>query len=136
MKKVIRYNNPGMLQAGPIMFIGENPEKTENNYRQFYEVVWGYRAMFRQLQAIINLRYNTIRKIVIRWEPRSREKTELCINFIVENTSIKEDEIINAEDKINLVKIVSAISHYENEEIPDATIVLRAWELLPIKKFQ
>ncbi len=135
MKREIINNNPGRIQKGPKMFVGEKPDDTENIYRQFYEAMWGYRAMFSQLQLFINLKYNTVRKIVTRWEPRTKEKVEKITRFIEDNTSIKEDEIIRSDDKAKMVKLVSAISHFENNEIPNEEDVLKGWELLGMNNY-
>jgi hypothetical protein len=132
----IKNNNPGRMQKGPRMFIGEIPDDTEDIYRKFYDVIWGYRAMFSQLQMLINLHQDTIKKMVTGWEPRTRYTVERYTRFIEMNTSLKRDEQIKAEEKLRLVKIVSAISHLENDEIPNEEEILKAWELLPMKKYQ
>ena len=134
--KSIKYNNPGRIQKGPKMFIGEMPDSTDRIYRQFYDVVWGYRAMFCQIQIFIGLQYNTVRKIVTRWEPRTRAEVEKYVMFIEENTSILADEIIQTDDKVKQVRIVSAISHFENGEIPNEKDIIKGWELLKMSIYQ
>lgn len=135
MNRSVKNNNPGKLPKGPKLYIGERIVTTDYPNCQFEDIVWGYRAMLSYLVFIINLNNNTVRKVVTRWEPRSKAENDKVVKFITENTDLKENEFICADDKIKLIKIVCAITHYENDFIPDERIVLKAYDLLDFKNF-
>jgi hypothetical protein len=142
-----KINNPGNLKKGPKLFIGEKPHEqidksgnyqlsTDSEFRHFYDMIFGYRAMFKQIYFYLDLGYNTIRKIITRWDPNTADKVNNYVSFVSDSTQIPENFIITKEDKLNLVRLVCAISHYENAQIPDEKIVLKGYDMLDLNKYQ
>lgn len=137
MTKSILNNNPGNLIKGPKLFIGEKLVSTDTKFRQFYSIEWGYRAMFIELKNFVTLQYNTVRTIINRWATGSpKDEVNNYINFVEEKTGIDRNTTIDKSDKIQLVKIISAISHYINFEIPDEQDVLKGFDLIDREQFE
>jgi hypothetical protein len=91
--------------------------------------------MFIQIREYAQAGISTIEKLITRWALTTKDETRTYIKFVSLNTGLPEDLPINTNDKIQMVKIVSAISHYENHEIPDEKTILKAWELLDAGNF-
>ena len=129
-------NNPGKLIKGPIPFIGEKLSSSDSEYCQFYEVEFGYRAMFVLIKMFIQLGYNTVLKLLIRWAPRPKAEIDKYLAFVITNTGFTEDTLINPDDKSQMIKLISAISHFESMEIPKEHHILKAWDLFSTTKYQ
>ena len=129
-------NNPGKITKGPIPFIGEKLNSSDPEYCQFYEIEFAYRAMFILIKMLVQLGYNTVLKLIIRWSPRPKDQIDKYMDFIKTNTSFSEDTIINPDDRTQMIKLVSAISHFESMEIPKEQQILKAWDLFSTTKYQ
>ena len=129
-------NNPGKLIKGPVPFIGEKLCSSDPDYRQFYDIEFGYRAMFIEIRMLIKLGYSSIRKILIRWLPRPQEQVDAYVQFVTIATAIPEDMLLNPEDKQQMVKLVSAISHFESGDLPVESKVIKAWNIISVNSFQ
>ena len=115
MSRGLNNLNPGNLKKVlSHYFVGEKRKSTDDTFRQFYEMSFGYRAMFRQLQLFKQYGWNTIRLIIVHWSGETAEIVDPYIAFVSQETGINPDEPLLLTNEIQLKDIVYAMSAYEN----------------------
>jgi hypothetical protein len=134
MSRGLENNNPGNLIKGDTLFLGEKPESTDERFRQFETLEYGYRALLKNLISYINKGYDTISKIINRWAPASENQTIAYINNVEKWTGIYRDTSLSVNDKTSLIKLAGAISLMENGVKPVTSKILKGWDLLNEKK--
>jgi hypothetical protein len=112
MSRGLENNNPGNLIKGDTLFLGEKPESTDERFRQFETLEYGYRALLKNLISYINKGYDNVEK----W------------------TGIYRDTSLSVNDKTSLIKLAGAISLMENGVKPVTSKILKGWDLLNEKK--
>lgn len=80
---------------------------------------YGYRAIFKLLQAYISRGLNTITLMIDTYAPSHENDTTGYIRFVSERSGIRPDQPIQKSDYDSLYKIVAAISRMENGIEPD-----------------
>ena len=137
MSRGLDNNNPGNLKkVASHFFVGEKRKSTDDTFRQFYEMAFGYRAMLRQLQYYREYGWNTIRIIITHWSGETKEIVDPYVEFVSKAIGILADEPLTLKDKTQLMAIVDAISAYENgvPAVPDD--VMDGYNLLYDTKMQ
>ncbi|MDR2916011.1 MAG: structural protein P5 [Tannerella sp.] len=96
----MKQNNPLNLRNSKDNFLGEI--ETENGFKAFSEMKYGYRAAFRTLNTYIKKGFDTVDKIINRWAPPSENNTSSYITFIVKQTGFLPSHkfSVNSEELI------------------------------------
>jgi hypothetical protein len=129
-KEEVKLNNPGNMIKGALLYIGEKPESSDNLFREFYDIRFGYRAMFKELQTFISLGYRSIKQIVTRWAQMNANRTKDYIEFVSTNIGVSSDMSLDLTDKDTLIQLVCAISHYETGHVPNIKEVEEGYGLI------
>ena len=126
-----RNNNPGNIRNSGVIFDGEIRPSADANFKQFKDMRYGYRAMFKVLRFYFNAySISTIDAWIKRWAPSSDgNNTEAYIKSVCKMTGISRFTDINPYCKSKMIAIVSAISRIENGVDADYDIVSQAWDL-------
>ena len=121
MAKGYKNNNPGNIRltfdsVGNKIIVYEGEILGSNNsFRTFESMAYGYRAIFSLLTHYVNTEgLNTIRKIISTYAPSSENDTESYINEISGLTNIGPDDIIDITDTDFFQQLVAAMSYQEN----------------------
>ena len=111
----VRNNNPGNLILTNIPWRGKipNEQNTDGKFEQFTQVVYGVRAMMKDLITDIGRGDNTILKLMYQYAPPNENPTESYIRGIEQMTGTNRNTIINPLDS-NFKKLVQAIANFEN----------------------
>lgn len=127
----LRNNNPLNIRISADKFQGEVQPSQDKAFKQFETIAYGYRAAFRVIRTYINnYKCDTIRKIVSRWAPASENHTEGYIRTVAERSGIPEGDPLSADNREEMIRVVSAMSYVENGREAEMSDVIRGWELL------
>lgn len=115
MSRGIANCNPGNIRRSRVRYKGECHPSTDESFKQFESMEWGYRAMFILLDTY-RVRYGlkTLREMIMRYAPPSENHTALYIDAVCEMTGIRPDERIDTRSRRMMVPIVAAMSRVEN----------------------
>ena len=115
MSRGIANCNPGNIRRSRVRYKGECHPSTDESFKQFESMEWGYRAMFILLDTY-RVRYGlkTLREMIMRYAPPSENHTALYIDAVCEMTGIRPDERIDTRSRRMMVPIVAAMSRIEN----------------------
>ena len=115
MSRGIANCNPGNIRRSRVRYKGECHPSTDESFKQFEAMEWGYRAMFILLDTY-RVRYGlkTLREMIIRYAPPSENHTALYLDAVCEMTGIRPDERIDTRSRRVMVPIVAAMSRIEN----------------------
>lgn len=129
----LKNNNPGNLEKGGDVFIGELPISSDPRFKQFETIEYGYRAMIKNLQTYIS-KYgkNTIEKMITKWAPPTENDTAAYIATVSKKSGISPSKTITTSDYESLAKIVAAMSYVENGVEADWSKVTGALKIMGI----
>lgn len=110
----IRNNNPLNIRIGNV-WLGEVKNPTDPEFEQFISMRYGLRAAFVILRRYIR-RYHrdTIQAIISSWAPSNENATQNYINHVATRMGMSSMEPILYEDKETMVRLVGAMSFFEN----------------------
>jgi hypothetical protein len=129
-----RNNNPGNIRHnGGTPYLGEIPrtEATDENFKQFRNIVYGYRAIFVILNTYrVKYGLTTLRDWISRWAPPSDGNyTAGYITTVCKRAGIGADQPVDTENEKLMTAIVAAISFVENGIEPNATEIKIGYKL-------
>ena len=115
MSRGIANCNPGNIRRSRVRYKGECHPSTDESFKQFEAMEWGYRAMFILLDTY-RVRYGlqSLREMITRYAPPSENHTALYLDAVCEMTGIRPDERIDTRSRRVMVPIVAAMSRIEN----------------------
>ena len=115
MSRGIANCNPGNIRRSRVRYKGECHPSTDESFKQFEAMEWGYRAMFILLDTY-RVRYGlrSLKEMITRYAPPSENHTALYIDAVCEMTGIRPDEKIDTRSRRVMVPIVAAMSRIEN----------------------
>ena len=138
-------NNPLNIRKSNTAWKGKITPSQDSAFEQFVDLAYGYRAALVTLRTYIT-KYglNTVRKMIYRWAPpEDNNNTESYIKNVCANSGLTENEIISANDKDKLSRMVYAMSISENGykdkakndikqryDLPNMNIINEAWRLI------
>lgn len=127
----LRNNNPGNIRKSNDKFEFEVRPSTDADFKQFYTVYYGYRAMFVILRNYSQIHgLGTIRGMISRWAPANENNTAAYVNTVSAKSGIPADDPVNVDDREQMIRIVAAMSEVENGRPADMREVIKGWELL------
>ena len=128
----VRNCNPGNIRKSGDVYQGEI-ESTDKDFKQFRNMAYGYRAMFKILRTYKNnYSLNTLEQMIYRWAPPKENKTEVYVNFVADRSGIGRDHIVDVSNMTIMCRIVEAMAIMENGKkyIPDMNEIMDGWNLL------
>lgn len=126
----LRNYNPGNIRRNNDVFQGEVNPSRDKEFKQFKNMAYGYRAVFRILKNYHrNYHLKTIRQIIGRWAPENENNTEAYIKAVSNYAGIGPDDTISF-DREQMIRIVAGMSKVENGREADMSEVIAGWNLL------
>lgn len=126
----LRNNNPGNIRRNSDVFQGEVNPSRDKEFKQFKNMAYGYRAMFKILSNYYNkYQLNTIRKMISRWAPENENNTAAYVSLVSSYSGIGPDDLISF-DREQMIRIVAGMSKVENGREANMYDVIAGWDLL------
>lgn len=125
-------NNPCNIIINPqLTFRNEIIPSKDKTFKQFTDIVWGYRAAIWLVKYyILEDNLNTIEKIINHCAPQTKNNTIQYIKNMEIFTGISRKTIIEPNNKDYIILIIKGISEQENGLIPDINKIKQAYTLL------
>lgn len=126
----LRNNNPGNIRRNSDVFQGEVNPSRDKEFKQFKNMAYGYRAVFKILLNYYRIyRLTTIRKMIGRWAPENENNTSAYVSLVSKYAGIGPDDLISY-DREQMIRIVAGMSKVENGREAEMTDVIAGWNLL------
>lgn len=126
----LRNNNPGNIRRNSDMFQGEVSPSWDKEFKQFKNIAYGYRAMFKVLSNYYRVyKLTTIRKMIGRWAPENENNTAAYVSLVSSYSGIGPDDPLSF-DREQMIRIVSGMSKVENGREAVISDVIAGWDLL------
>lgn len=126
----LRNNNPGNIRRNADVFQGEKTS-SDKNFKQFTGMAYGYRAIFKILSNYYrNYSLKTIRQMIGRWAPENENNTSAYVSLVSSYAGIGPDDIVDINNREQMIRIVSGMSKAENGREADMSDVIAGWNLL------
>jgi hypothetical protein len=130
MSRGLINNNPGNIRKSGVKYEGEKVPSSDNVFKQFVSISWGYRAIFVTLKAYqIRHGLHTIREMITRWAPPNENKTLSYISTVSASSGISPDIPVSYDNHNDMIKIAAAISKVENGVPAVMADVEAGWDL-------
>jgi hypothetical protein len=131
-----KNNNPGNIRKASFQYVGEKKISTDPEFKQFYNIIWGYRALFILLRVYINIhKLNTIEKIVKVYAPPNENMTVSYIERLCRYCDLNYYDEFDFSDKNLIIKIASGIVTIENGYAGNRIDILKGYEFISILKY-
>ena len=125
-------NNPGNIVKDGHTWTGEKATSTDKNFKQFTSMPYGYRALFTNIHAYLNVGVNTIEKIISKWAPPSENDTKAYIAAVSKSVGLSPTTPVSFTDAPTMRKIVAAISQHENGIPANMSDIDQGYKLLSV----
>ena len=127
----IRNNNPlNIVYNKNNNWIGQL-KGVKGKFTAFETMTWGFRAAAIILKKYIKVhKRDTIKKIISAWAPSNENDTTAYVNFICRVTGYDQDEKVNFNDMIKMLRIMSAMCQMENGRQFDPQNDKALWQAL------
>ncbi|WP_302821622.1 structural protein P5 [Parabacteroides goldsteinii] len=126
----LRNNNPGNIRRNSDVFQGEINPSRDKEFKQFKNMAYGYRAMYKILSNYYNkYQLNTIRKMISRWAPENENNTAAYASLVSSYSGVGPDDLISF-DREQMIRIVAGMSKVENGREAVMSDVVAGWNLL------
>lgn len=111
----LRNNNPGNLVRTPNSWQGKipYPQSKDPNFEQFENVIFGLRAMFKDLINDITKGKNTVKKLIYEYAPPHENNTEKYIQSVCKTIGVSPDQEIKVINNEFLMLLGRAIIKVE-----------------------
>ena len=131
MSRGLRNNNPGNIRISNIRFKGEIHPSTDESFKQFESMAYGYRAMIKILKYYYN-HYNlrTVEQMIHRWAPTIENNTDAYILCVCREIGLPTNGEVYVDDEELMCNLVAAMSRVENGVKADKEIIKEAWEII------
>lgn len=134
MARGLNNKNPGNLIAVKShYFIGEVTVTKDPPYRQFYEIEFGYRSMFKEIKMIMLKLPHTVTSLISIW---SKTNTIKYIEYVSKGLGVQPEQLINFNDEKILKETVYLISTFENGIPAVHSEIDKGYDLLTDTKMQ
>lgn len=110
----LRNNNPLNIIKSNIRWDGKI-DGNDATFETFATIGDGYAAALKNLKSYINQGHNTISSIIAKWAPPSdNNPTSKYITYVAEQSGIDPNTKIDPKNQEQMMKIVAAMSQFEN----------------------
>lgn len=112
----IRNNNPGNLVRTSIDWEGKVPlsDNPDGRFEQFYFLVWGIRAMMRDIINDYNKGKKTVTALISEFAPSFENNTAAYIASVASTIGVTPYQTIQNLDAAKVIAIAKAIVMVEN----------------------
>ena len=127
----LRNCNPGNIRTTRDKWQGLRTVQDDQQFFQFTEMRWGYRALIRTLQNYRRLHgCETIADFIRRWAPSNENNTSGYISRVCKEMQVPSTYVPDVDDKNTMCAFAAAISQVENGVPATMEDVVAGWELL------
>ena len=127
----LRNCNPGNIRRSKDNWKGLRPEQTDEQFFQFKEMKYGYRALIRTLQNYQRKHgLRTVTEMIHRWAPTTENNTSGYITRVCREMQVPSTYIIDVDDRTTMINLAAAISLVENGRPAVINDIQQAWDLL------
>lgn len=125
----LRNNNPGNLRRTNIAWQGKIPfsQSSDEQFEQFTSVIYGLRAMLKDVINDINKGKNTVKLLITEYAPPSENNTNAYINSVAKTLGVAPTKRLTEVNSAFLVKLIRAILQVElgkaHTELTDTDII-------------
>lgn len=127
----LRNNNPGNIRRSSDIFQGEKTPGSDQAFKQFETMAYGYRAIFKILASYSRRhQLHTIRGMIGRWAPANENNTSAYVSLVSSYSGIPADAPLDVQDPALMIPVVAAMSRVENGRKAVMADVTAGWELL------
>jgi hypothetical protein len=111
----LRNNNPGNLVRTSNAWQGKipYPQSKDTQFEQFENILFGLRAMFKDLINDINKGKNTVKKLIYEYAPPNENNTEKYIQSVCNSIGVSPNQEIKSINNEFLVLLGRAIIKVE-----------------------
>ena len=131
----IRNNNPLNIRKGN-NWKGERPVQKDKAFEEFQTMQYGIRAGFIILRKYVTgyngltNKFNTIEKIVKRWEPPTENATQKYVDFVAKDKRISPHQTISWSNRKLMCDLVYAMIFVECGQRVDHTTIESAYDMI------
>lgn len=128
----LRNNNPGNIRISSTDWKGKVPlgQNSDGEFEQFTHIVYGVRALIKNLTTWISRGQNTISSLINTWAPGHENNTPAYIKSVSKQTGLWEYQQLTG-DKDTLYKLSKAIALHENGvDIITKDLFEQAWKIV------
>lgn len=113
----LRNNNPGNLVLTSIEWQGKipNEKNTDKHFEQFTTLVYGIRAMLKDVINDIKKGKNTVRKLINEYAPPHENDTKAYIEHVANGLGVSPDAKLTRIDGQFLLLLAKSIITKENQ---------------------
>lgn len=126
----LRNNNPGNIRKNNLKYDGEICPSADDQFKQFKEMAYGYRAIYVILYTY-QKKYGltTIEQFIMRYAPPVENHSGQYIKNVCKWSGHGRLTPLNALTKSDMMPLVAAISRMENGCEADSVALHRGWQL-------
>lgn len=127
----LRNCNPGNIRITKDKWQGLREKQTDEQFFQFTEMKWGYRALIRTLQNYRRIHgCKTIADFINRWAPPVENNTSGYIQRVCAEMQVPTMFEPDVSDEATMCAFAAAISRVENGVPANMEEVKAGWELV------
>ena len=108
----IRNNNPGNIRRNTIRWQRMRAEQTDNDFVQFVDPKYGFRAMTRILRNYQRRGLLTLREMINTYAPAHENDSDAYTRFVANRLQVNPDQELDLER--HLFPLLKAIAVFEN----------------------
>lgn len=111
----IRNKNPFNIKLSDNSWLGKisNPKNTDRVFEQFYSLDYGLRAGMQLLRGYIARGFDTPKKILSRFAPKSENNTDSYLAFVLDSP-LHSDDCLSV-DSLSFYWLCQRICKYESD---------------------
>lgn len=126
-----RNNNWLNLRISNNNWKGKLANNTDGSFEQFETAADGFRAGLLNMQSHIKRGKNTVASLISTWAPAiDNNNTSSYINNVLKRTGIKSDDVLNPNDKEQMINLAYAMAISENGYAPNKSDIEEGWNLI------
>lgn len=131
MTRGYRLHNPLYIKLNTCKpYKGEVRPSEDVRYAQFKCVEYGYRAVFKMLNTWQqNLGFTRLIEFIEQWCPASEYDTRWVIDQVCMRSHLADVSTIDTKNKLQMCKIVAAMSYVKNSIEPNEEDIKKGWRL-------
>lgn len=131
MTRGYKNNNPLNIEISKNKpWKGEVRPSQDVRFAQFKSMSWGYRAAFKLLYNYQHIHgCEQLADFINRWAPPSENDTHSYVDFVAKRCRMADITHIDTKNRVQMTKIVAAMSRMENGVEPNMDDINAGWQL-------
>ena len=131
MTRGYKLNSPLYIEVSNFKpFKGEERPSKDPRYATFKSIEYGYRAAFKMLHAWQQkLGFTRLLEFIEQWCPASEYDTHWIVDQVCMRTHLADVSTVDTKNKLQMCKIVAAMSYIKNQTEPNEEDIKNGWRL-------